>query len=615
MKFLILAVIFLGGMVRAAAPHKFETCSDFYMTATVNENQKFTALMKLHWQYEMQTFPEWATYAGYPDSNDRWTDDSLAAIAKRKKETHCKLESLKSIIYNKLSTAQKVNYDLLLQSYQEQIESQSFGGEYLALNHMDGVHTAIPDVLGASPKNTKKDVQNMLTRLESASTKIDQHMALLREGLKRGVTSPQIILQKVPPQFDPLLTKNMKDSGLYSAFAELPDAFTASEKTEIQNKALSIIENKLYPKMNELKKFLIDEYTPKARQTIAFTDLPQGQDWYKFNVKTQTTTSFTPDFIHQLGLDEVARIEKEMLKIKDQVGFKGSLADFNKYLLSDKKFYFDNTKDLLMAYRDAAKRIDAELPKIFGRLPRLTYGVREIPAYKAASSPAAYYTLGSLEAGRPGYFEANTTDLKGRPKWGIEVLTLHEAVPGHHLQLSLAAELGELPDFRKFGGYNAYSEGWGLYAESLGDQLSMYQDPYSKYGQYSYEIWRAVRLVVDTGMHAKGWSREKALTYFMDHVPKSKTECEVEIDRYIAWPGQALGYKIGQLKFLELRTKAQIELKDKFDIRKFHDEILSYGSVPMNVLEKLFNIWLNKQIKQERLTKPVGLMSIANDFV
>ena len=299
--------------------------------------------------------------------------------------------------------------------------------------------------------------------------------------------------------------------------------------------------------------------------------------------------------IHQLGLSEVERIEKEMNKIKDEVKFKGNLAEFNKYLLTDPKFHFDNAKDLMTAYREISKRADAEMPKLFGRLPRLPYGVREIPEYKAKSSAAGYYYSGSLEAGRAGYFEANTSDLPSRPKWGMEALVLHEAVPGHHLQIALAQEQGELPEFRKNDGYTAYSEGWGLYAESLGNMMQMYQDPYSRYGKFSYELWRAVRLVVDTGVHAKGWSREKALEYFQGRLPKLKLETEVEVDRYIAWPGQALAYKMGQLKFLELRTKAENELKDRFNIRKFHDQVLGYGAIPLNILDQQMNQWLEKE--------------------
>lgn len=574
----------------------FKTCADFQVKGSFkNESAKLDALMKHHWNYNMQEYPEWATYAGIPGHNDRWTDVSIEAKNRREKNVVCLIESLKTIQVKKLSKPAKLNYELLLQSYQDSLESQQFDGEFLVLNAMDGVHTSIADVLSAGPKNNKKDIQDLLSRLESAAQVVDQHLALLVEGLKRGVTPPQVTLKKVPDQFKGVLTADPKESVLYEPFKDLPAFMSAEEKTDVQKKALDLVQNKLYPRLEAYRKFVVDEYIPKARMSIAQTALPKGEAWYRFSVREQTTTSLTPEQIHQLGLSEVERIEKEMVKIKDQVGFKGDLKKFNEYLLKDKKFFFSTSKELMMTYRDIAKRADAELPKLFGLLPRLPYGIRELPAYKGPSASAGYYMGGSLEAGRAGYVEMNVYDLASRPSWSLEALTLHEGVPGHHLQIALAQEMGELPDFRKFGGYTAYSEGWGLYAESLGEMMNMYQDPYSMYGRYTYEMWRAVRLVVDTGMHSKGWTRDQAIQYFTDHLAKSKLEAEVEIDRYISWAGQALAYKIGQLKFLELREKAKGELKEAFDIRKFHDEVLSHGAIPLNVLDKMFAQWLDEQ--------------------
>jgi prolyl oligopeptidase len=292
-----------------------------------------------------------------------------------------------------------------------------------------------------------------------------------------------------------------------------------------------------------------------------------------------------------------------MEKIRDEVKFKGDLKAFNRFLLTDKQFYYDDPEALLTGYRDIAKRIDPELPRIFKTLPRLTYGIRAMPAYKAAESPGAYYDEGSLEAGRPGYFTANTTDLPGRPKWGMEALTLHEAVPGHHFQISIAKELRNVPEFRRFRGYTAFVEGWGLYAESLGPEIGLFKDPYSKYGQLTYEMWRSVRLVVDTGIHAKGWSREQAIAYFGEHMAKAKIETENEVDRYITWPGQALAYKVGQLKFRELREKATAELGASFDEREFHDQLLRHGALPMDVLEKTIGAWID----QEKMKTPKKL--------
>lgn len=588
-------LFFALGVVPSQAEN-FKSCADFRVQGSFkSEGLKLAALMKHHWSYNMQESPEWATFAGYPGQNDRWTDASLQGKRRREKNVICLIEGLKDIRVNRLSKADKLNYDLLLQSYQESLEDQQFDSEYLVLNAMEGVHSSIPDVLSSAPKNNKKDIQDLLSRLDGAPKLVDQHLELLSEGLKRGVTPPQITLKKIPDQFKAVLTTDPKDSVLFEPFKDLPSFLSDSDKKEVQKKAIELIQNKLYPRLEAYRKFVVEEYIPKARTSLAHSQLPKGEAWYRFLVREQTTTNLTPEQIHQLGLAEVDRIQKEMIKIKDQVGFKGDLKKFNEFLMTDKKFVFSTSKDLIMAFRDVAKRADVELPKLFGLLPRLPYGIREVPAYKGPSSSAGYYMGGSLEAGRAAYVEMNVYDLASRPSWGIEALTLHEGVPGHHLQIALAQEMGELPDFRKFAGYTAYVEGWGLYAESLGEMMNMYQDPYSMYGRYTYEMWRAVRLVVDTGLHAKGWTRDQAIQYFTDHLARSKIEAEIEIDRYISWAGQALAYKIGQLKFLELREKAQAELKDRFNIRKFHDEVLSHGAIPLNILDILLMRWLNEQ--------------------
>jgi len=309
-------------------------------------------------------------------------------------------------------------------------------------------------------------------------------------------------------------------------------------------------------------------------------------------VRNSTTTKMTPEELHQLGLKEVDRITAEMEKIRQKVAFKGDLKAFNKFLLKDKQFYFTRKEDLLAGYRNIGKQVDAELPKLFKTLPRLPYGVREIPEYQAKAAPAARYMGGTLETGRAGYFEANTTDLPSRPKWDMETLTFHEAVPGHHFQIAIAQEMKDVPEFRKHGHFTAFTEGWALYAEGLGDELGFYKDPYSKYGNLSAEMMRAVRLVLDTGMHAKGWSKQQAWDYYRSKMPISDHDSEIEIDRYITWPGQALAYKVGQLKFRELRQLGKTALGERFDVREFHDEVLRHGALPMDVLEKTVRDWI-----------------------
>ncbi|MGE0527873.1 MAG: DUF885 family protein [Bdellovibrionales bacterium] len=588
-------VLVLWATSASAAPEakKLEACKTFQATvASGSPKQKLERFFEAHWTYLMKEYPEWATHVGYPGQNARWQDHSPEAHARREQVVHCTRETLKKIPRRALRGADGTHYDLALRELDLQIENQKFDEEYLILNHLEGLHLGLPDLVNSMPTSTKADYMNILTRLETFPEIERQTEYWLREGVKRKVTPVKMFLANVPAQFDTILTENVEKSPLYKPFVDMRAPLSDTEKNELRQRAQDLIRTTVYPALKRLRAYLESEYIPNARESIAFTDMPNGKAWYAFAVKMHTTTDLTPENLHQIGLTEVERLNSEMEKIKHQVGFKGNIQEFNKHLLSDKKFFFSNKEDLLLAYRDVAKRIDAELPRLFGTLPRLPYGVREMPDYKSKSSPAAYYMSGSLEAGRSGYFEANTYDLKSRPKWGMEALTLHEAVPGHHLQIALAQELENIPEFRKHDHYTAFTEGWALYAESLGSELGLLKDPYSKYGQLSFEAWRAIRLVVDTGIHALGWSREKALQYFTTHMPITQHEAEVETDRYITWPGQALAYKIGQLKIRDLRELARTELGGTFNVREFHDEILRRGSLPMDLLEKEIKAWI-----------------------
>ncbi|HYD83162.1 MAG TPA: DUF885 domain-containing protein, partial [Opitutus sp.] len=340
---------------------------------------------------------------------------------------------------------------------------------------------------------------------------------------------------------------------------------------------------------------LVEHYIPAARETTAAVDLPDGEAWYRHQIKVMTSTELDARQIHEIGLAEVARIRAEMERVKTESGFEGTLEAFFVHLRTAPEFYFTDAEELVRAYRDIAKRADPLLIKFFKTLPRTPYGVLPVPSYAEQSQTTAYYYPGSPEAGRPGYFFANTYALHTRPKWEMEALTLHEAVPGHHLQIALAQELPNVPEFRKWGGYTAFVEGWGLYAEHLGEEMGFYADPYSKFGQLTYEMWRAVRLVVDTGLHALGWTREEAIEYFAKNASKSEHDIVVEIDRYLVWPGQALAYKLGELKIKELRARATKELGAKFDVREFHDEVLRHGAVPLSVLEDNIDAWVAAQ--------------------
>jgi uncharacterized protein (DUF885 family) len=380
-------------------------------------------------------------------------------------------------------------------------------------------------------------------------------------------------------------------------FKEMSSLVPAPEQTRLRQAATEAFTKKIAPAFQKLHDFLVSKYLPGARTTIGASKLPNGDKIYAYTTRQQTTTELTPAQIHKIGLDEVKRIRAEMDKVIVSTGFTGDFHAFTKFLLTDPKFYYPDGESLLSGYRDIAKRIDAKLVELFGLLPRLPYGVRPVPAYAEKSQAAAYYESGSLKAGRPGYFFANTYDLPGRPKWGMETLTLHEAVPGHHFQIALAQEMEDLPEFRKHGGYNAFAEGWALYAESLGYEMGFFKDPYQNFGHLGDEMLRAVRLVVDTGLHSMDWTRERAIQYFEENTGNPPHDIEVEVDRYIVWPSQALGYKIGQLKIRELRSFAEKQLGETMDLRAFHDEVLRNGALPMSVLEAHIREWVAKRKK------------------
>ena len=447
------------------------------------------------------------------------------------------------------------------------------------------------------PNASVEQLANQVSRLEALPQSIDQSIALMRAGIKAGVTPPRITLRDVPQQIRNQLVDDPAASPLLTGFVNIPQTVDSLQQAALREKAQLVYSERIVPAYERLLAFTENEYLPAARESIAARDLPNGESWYAYNVKMRTTTDLTPEQIHEIGVREVARIHAEMEQVMAETGFKGSFAEFLVFLRTDPQFYYTRAEDLVRGYRDIAKRADPALTRLFGILPRTPYGVIPVPAYAEQSQTTAYYQGGSLKAGRPGYYFVNTYALDTRPRWEMEALTLHEAVPGHHLQISLAQEMDGVPWFRKESSYTAFVEGWGLYAESLGSELGFYQDPYSRFGQLTYEMWRAVRLVVDTGMHHMGWSRQQAIDYFKENAGKQEHDIIVEIDRYIVWPGQALAYKIGELKFKELRAYAEHELGEQFDIRAFHDTVLGAGAVPLNVLEANVHRWVAGQKK------------------
>jgi uncharacterized protein (DUF885 family) len=589
------SALFLSCLLAQSAETPFEQNVAQLASRLSNDTERLHDLFKLDWEHAMVENPEFATAVGYPGQNDRWTDNSLEAIERRRRESPVLMKAILTIDRSKLSAADQLNYDLFRKNQEDSIEGARFKQELLPINQMGGVQQEVAETLEMSPRVTVADYENILKRLEGAPVLIDQTIVLLEKGLEAKVTPPRITLRDVPQQIKNQMEENPEKSALLRPFQEFPADIQTADRERLRKAAATVLKEKVVPAYAKLHEFFVKKYLPNTRETIAITDLPDGKAWYAHNVRTTTTTSLTPQQIHELGLSEVKRIREEMDKIIKETKFKGSFADFSKYLRTDPKFFYKDADSLLTGYRDITKRIDPELARLFGKLPRLPYGVRPVPAYAEKSQTTGYYQPGSPEAGRPGWYFANTYALDTRPKWEMEALTLHEAVPGHHLQIALSQEMEDAPEFRKHGDYTAFVEGWALYSESLGTEIGLYKDPYMKYGQLTYEIWRAIRLVVDTGMHSMGWTRQQAIDYFMANASKMEHDVTVEIDRYIVWPGQALGYKIGELKIKELRAYATKELGSKFDIRKFHDRILENGALPMDILEKRIKEWVERE--------------------
>ncbi len=588
------AVLFLSGRGDEFSA-RYQAVIDSRGQAT--EAERLHALFKVDWAYTMAVYPEYSTWVGYPGHEREWTDLSREAIARRRELAGRALPALATIDRARLGPVDRVSYDIFKRQTEEGVEGNRFPTELEQINQLGGIHQDATQLLRGMPAVNAGHFENQLARLQALPQVVDNVIALLEEGLAKGITPPQVTLREVPTQILNQIPEEPLKSPLLATFVDLPPAVSGEQGLELRAAAAKTYTAEVRPAFQRLEKFMREKYIPAARQTIAATDLPDGRAWYAWRIRTYTSTGLTAQQIHEIGLAEVKRIRAEMERVKTQAGFKGTLPEFFGFLRTDPQFYFTDKEDLLRAYRDIAKRADPQMIKLFKTLPRTPYGILPVPAYAEKSQTTAYYYPGAVETGRPGYFFANTYALHTRPKWEMEALTLHEAVPGHHHQIALAQEMDALPEFRRHGGYTAFVEGWGLYSESLGEEMGFYTDPYAKFGQLTYEMWRAVRLVVDTGMHALGWSRQQAIDYFKDNAGKSEHDIVVEIDRYIVWPGQALAYKLGELKIKELRAHAEKELGAKFDIRLFHDEVLRNGAVPLDVLETHLREWVAEQNK------------------
>lgn len=563
-------------------------------TRPLSDSARLHRLFALDWEYTNVEFPEAATYTGYPGQDDRWTDLSLPALKRRRAELRDRVLVLRAINRARLRPADQLSFDIFKRGVDEAIEGTRFPVALLQISQMSGPQY-LPDVLRQMPAGTVKEYENMVARLRKLPTVVEQSIALLDSGLTLGVTPPRITLRNLPKQLEGLVTDDAMKSPFLEPFTRMPAAMPEGERTRLQAAAVDAYTTQVKPAFTRLHAYLVQSYLPRARESLAASELPDGAAWYAYNVKLQTTTSRTPREIHDLGLAEVRRIRAQMDSVIRSTGFTGDFAAFIQMLRTDPRFYHTDSASLVRAYRDIAKRIDPELTKLFGKLPRIPYGVATIPAYAAPSQTTAYYQPGSPEAHRAGLFYVNTYKLDTRPTYEMEALSVHEAVPGHHLQIALSQEMPNVPEFRRYGGYTAFVEGWALYSESLGPELGLYRDPYSKFGQLTYEMWRAIRLVLDTGIHSFGWTREQAIEYFKANSAKTENDIVVEVDRYIVWPGQALAYKSGELKIKELRRLAESELGSAFDVRAFHDQVLGQGALPLDVLDARVRRWVRGQ--------------------
>jgi uncharacterized protein (DUF885 family) len=561
--------------------------------------ERLHRLFKLSNDYALQEFPEYATYVGVRGQNGRWTDSSPEAIARRKAALDLPVKALATIDRAALSPADRLNYDLFRRRVEERLDWRRFPWELMPVSQLGGIQQSVPQMLGEQmPTTTEADYEAILSRLRGVPTLVDQTIALMKEGLRRGITPPKITLRNLPAQAGAIAGDDPAKNPLLAAFSRMPATIPAGRRDAMKADAAAVLSARAAPAFRRFRDFLANEYVPHCRDSLAATALPDGPAWYAEAVASWTTTRLTPKQIHEIGLEEVKTIRAEMERVMRSTGFGGDLAAFFAFLQSDPRFFYSRPEDLLAGYRAIAKRADPEVINLFGRLPRLPYGVIAMPEPAALSRTAGSYEGGSLAAGRPGYFAANLSAVNTRAKWEMEALVLHEAVPGHHLQIALAQEQPDVPEFRRHGGWDAFSEGWGLYAETLGYDMGFYKDPYSHFGALNYQMWRAIRLVLDTGIHELGWSRQRAIDYFKANAAKSEREIVVEVDRYIVSPGQALAYKIGQRKILELRERAARELGPSFDLRQFHDAVLADGALPLDVLDARIGEWIAQRKAQ-----------------
>jgi uncharacterized protein (DUF885 family) len=571
--------------------------------AAVPPSDTLRTLLESEWEWELKEFPEHATSLGDHRFDDRVTDRSPAAIAARRAHHAALLNAVRAIDRSQLQGEDRISRDVLEFTADLSVQGDtlyrgvapdqdlpfSSDDSPFVMNQMSGPQLSLPQLVRATRFQTEADYQHYLARLAQLPTVLEQQKALLEAGRHTGLLPPRVAIARMPSQFGPLLNEDLNAQPLYAPFLNFPASISQEAQSALKAKAADLLNSRIRPALRALQEYLATTYVPAAPEQTGASHLPHGEAIYAWSLQRYNTTRMTAKEIHDLGLREVARIDAAMLAVMQEAGFKGTLAEFRTYLRTDKSFQYGSAEEELAALRDVAKRIDPQLPSLFVELPRLPYGVR--PMSKEEGNNAPHYISGAIDGSRAGYFEANTNNLAAWPKWTMDALVLHEAVPGHHLQIARAQELTSLPKWRRAYGNSGFSEGWGLYAEGLGSQLGLYADPYTRFGRLTMEAHRAARLVVDTGMHAFGWTRERAIDYLVDHAQLDRGFAEAEVDRYLVWPGQATAYKVGEQKILALRHRAETTLGAKFDVRRFHNAVIDHGGLPLTVLDQVIEEW------------------------
>lgn len=560
-------------------------------------------LFQEDWEFTLREDPLFATRVGDDRYNDRLPSVTVADFERQLARHREFLQRLRAIPRSALRPADRLNYDIFERLKRNLIEEYEYRAYFLPITHISGFHIEFPELPRNVPLRTARDYENYIARLRAFRTYTDQHIELLRTGLQAGYALPRHIVEFIEPTLRPHIVEDPEQSTLFEPFRSFPSTVPEGERGRLAEAGRAAIRESVVPAYRAFLEFIKNEYLPKSRTTIAVSDLPNGAAYYRHRIRQETTLDLPPEEIHRIGLEEVRRIRGEMEAILQKVGFRGSLKEFLEFLRTDPCFYVDTPEQLLKEVSYVLKRMDGELPRLFRTLPRTPYGIRPVPDYLAPRTTTAYYMPPPGDGSRAGFYYVNTYNLKSRPLYEIEALSLHEAVPGHHLQIALQQELQDLPPFRRFMGFTAFVEGWALYAERLGLEVGFYQDPYSDFGRLSFEMWRACRLVVDTGIHALGWSRQQAIDFMAENTALTLHNIEAEVDRYIVWPGQALAYKMGELKIRELRRRAEEALGPAFDVREFHDVVLRNGAIPLDVLEGIVDDYIRSKQAPPRKTR------------